>query len=211
MSSIICAVMNREPALRISLASWLPRVDEIIIVDWSSDPPLEIEDVTIIRVESEKTFHKTAASNLALDFVTHDTVMQMDAEHVLSPYYDIFDLPEPNGFFYWGGDKDGCLYHEGLTGFLYVRTEDLRNINGYNEHMIDCRYEDQDVFKRLTASGLERRVLPQKKEYILHLPHPNSVRVENYQNKDMQAVRTANKELSTSMPKPERVFNWEIL
>ena len=45
VSSIICACMNREENLKKSLQSWLSfgEMDEIIIVDWSSNIPFTFQ------------------------------------------------------------------------------------------------------------------------------------------------------------------------
>ena len=74
MVSIVCAVMNRAPALRVALTSWrLQRdVTEIVIVDWNSEIPLaplvrEDDRIRIVRVDHEPRFHLAAAFNLAAD------------------------------------------------------------------------------------------------------------------------------------------------
>lgn len=217
MTAVICAVMNREAALRISLASWLqkPEIDEIIITDWSSTPTLEClagGRVTVIRVNGEVIFHKTAASNLALDYVTSDTVMQLDTDYVLSPYYNIFNLPPPTDFFYCGraSHKNTCVYHQHLTGFLYVKTDHLRDINGYNEYMVDWGYEDDDSFKRLVAAGVKRTVLPFDDNYIFHMLHAEDSRHINRLVKNKHDTRLANKAVSEDMPYPERRFKWRV-
>lgn len=71
MLSIVCAVKNRLNTLKVSLASWLvaPGIDEIVIVDWSSDEPLasfaaQDARIKIIRVDDESEFHLSAAFNL---------------------------------------------------------------------------------------------------------------------------------------------------
>ena len=93
--SVICACKNRENALRISLNSWLnfKEIDEIIIVDWSSDQPLSNflpldERIKIIRVDNKEYFNQPQPLNLAINFASGDRILKLDTDYVLNPYYN---------------------------------------------------------------------------------------------------------------------------
>ena len=73
--SLITACKNRYNPLLISLQSWLlfDEVKEIIIVDWSSDDPINYltkldKRIKIIRVDDEQYFNQPQPLNLAARF-----------------------------------------------------------------------------------------------------------------------------------------------
>jgi FkbM family methyltransferase len=95
--SLICACKNRYNALKLSLTSWLmfDEVKEVIIVDWSSDNPindlLQLDDrVKIIRVEDKKYFNLSQPLNLAASLVTGDYILKVDCDYLFNPYYNFF-------------------------------------------------------------------------------------------------------------------------
>ena len=96
--SIISACKNRNQALQISLNSWLnfKEIKEIIIVDWSSDEPLDYlsdldERIKIITVSDKDYFNQPQPLNLALSVATGDYILKLDSDHVINPYYNFFD------------------------------------------------------------------------------------------------------------------------
>jgi len=93
--SIICACKNRYEALKIALNSWImfDEVKEIIIVDWSSDKPidnlLELDGrIRIIRVDGKKYFNLSQPLNLAASIATGDYILKLDCDYVINPYYN---------------------------------------------------------------------------------------------------------------------------
>jgi FkbM family methyltransferase len=96
--SLICACKNRYNALKLSLNSWLmfDEVKEVIIVDWSSDVPindlLELDErVKIIRVEDKKYFNLCQPLNLAASIATGDYILKVDCDYIINPYYNFFE------------------------------------------------------------------------------------------------------------------------
>jgi hypothetical protein len=91
--SIINASKNRTENLKKSLQTWLKQkeVSEIILVDWSCDTPLENElqeflddkRIKIVRVENQPQWLLSKAFNLAIDFVTKDKILKLDADIML--------------------------------------------------------------------------------------------------------------------------------
>lgn len=95
--SLICACKNRIDALRVSLSSWLAfdEIKEIIIVDWSSDEPIDFllnydKRIKIIRVSGKDYFNQPQPLNLALSMATGDYILKVDCDYVINPYYNFF-------------------------------------------------------------------------------------------------------------------------
>ena len=192
MVSLICACKNRNKPLRISLASWLlhKEISEIIIVDWSSDDPIEEltkidKRIKVIRVDGEKYFNQPQPLNLASKLITSEYLLKVDCDYVFNPYFNFFEnhkiqknefvtglnLMSPNQDF---------LYS--LWGLLYVRSDYFRKVGGYNENM--GKYyavEDNELLLRLRLFGLTPKQINIHKFTALHLPHSDKKRVENFE------------------------------
>lgn len=96
--SIICACKNRYDALRICLQSWLyfNEVKEIVIVDWSSDEPIDhLVDldsrIKVVRVDGEKYFNLSQPLNLAASIATQEYIVKFDCDYLLNPYLNFFE------------------------------------------------------------------------------------------------------------------------
>ena len=106
--SIITACKNRVNALKVSIASWIQydEIKEIIIVDWSSDEPInyltELDPrIKVVRVEGEEYFNQPQPLNLAASIATGEYIFKLDGDHMFNPYDNgIADyLPNDNEFF----------------------------------------------------------------------------------------------------------------
>jgi len=96
--SLICACKNRAGALRVSLSSWLlfDEIKEIIIVDWSSDDPINYltkldPRIKVVRVSDQVYFNQPQPLNLALSLATGDYILKADTDYILNPYHHFFD------------------------------------------------------------------------------------------------------------------------
>jgi len=85
--SIIAACKNRVDPLKVSLMSWLSfdQVKEVIIVDWSSDEPINYltkfdSRVKVIRVDNKEYFNQPQPLNLAASIATGDYIFHLDAD-----------------------------------------------------------------------------------------------------------------------------------
>jgi glycosyltransferase involved in cell wall biosynthesis len=201
--SAICACKNREGNLRQALKSWLTctEIDEIIIVDWSSDHPLQFlkidwdsnppqktaldERIRLVRVVDEPKWILSHAYNLAAQLVTRTKIIKLDADYLLDcRFFESHPLQE--GMFYAGDYQKARNSNEtALCGFLHIRTKDFRIANGYNEHIVSYGYDDLDLFERLTfEQHLERRDIDY--DLIQHIPHSEKDRTAH------QTLKTAN-------------------
>jgi len=116
--SLICACKNRYDALRVSLNSWLAfdEIKEIIIIDWSSDEPINHltkldKRIKIIRVENEKYFNQPQPLNLAASIATGDYILKVDCDYIINPYlpfFEIYSIDENS--FLCGKDSYECTH-----------------------------------------------------------------------------------------------------
>lgn len=123
--SVICACKNRYDALRLSLYSWLhfDQIKEIIIVDWSSDEPIDhLVDldsrIKIVRVEDEPHFNLSQPLNLAASLATQDYIVKFDCDYLLNPYLNFFgEFPADENSFVSGLSKvEAVEFYNEQTG-----------------------------------------------------------------------------------------------
>ena len=164
--SIITACKNRSDALKLTLFSWLkfPEVTEIIIVDWSSDEPINYltnldPRVKIVRVENKKYFNQPQPLNLAAKISTGDYILKLDADHLFNPYFNGIEkyFPKEKSFTcgqlefhnpeYWNSERKA-----------FVVDEDYLEEN--LEHKRRYVYAYSPIFKPLVG------ILFVKKEYF---------------------------------------------
>lgn len=217
MISIVCAAKNRSNALRVSLASWLVSsgVDEIVVVDWDSDEPLSPmasldPRVRVVRVDNEPRFHLSAAFNLAADLAAGDTLLKLDADYVLNPFYDFIRwVSLPADSFVTGHFQHGGPFLAYLHGLVYVRKEHWQRIHGYNENLTNYGWDDDDFYLRLVQSGLQRAILNPPPIFAFHIPHNDTFRSQNYDIKDLVASHQQNQQ-AASIPYLRRRYSWKV-
>lgn len=186
--SITTGSMNRLAHLRMVLPSWLalPEVDEILIVDWGSEPALleSLQDFTdpricIARVAGRRYWENARCHNLEFRLASGDWLLRLDNDHLLREDFFRSHIVEP-GVFYagnWRPWAEGRDEKRNLSGILLVERNALFHVNGYNERLIHYGVEDDDVYERLTAFGVERRdLVPETAEHIHHAD------IERYKN-----------------------------
>lgn len=179
--TIVCGAMNRTEHLRVACSSWLqrPEVDEIVIVDWSSEPLVAIQDKIVMRVRvlGQKYWCLSKCYNLALSMVTEGLVLRLDADDCLNP--DFFDKhpfgqPLTTKEFYCldimtiKNDNEGCL-----MGVVYAPIELFKEVNGYNERLVLYGHDDHDLRERMRAIATQRNL---NGASLFHQPHSADVR-----------------------------------
>ena len=185
--SITTGCLNRVDFLRQSLKTWLaaPEPDEVIVVDWNNSVPLaeslsDFDDPRLVfaRVVDQPYWKNAKCHNLELELATGELILRLDSDYLLGSDF-IARHPMSRGLFYAGnwkpyaGDVEKCS----LAGTLYACRDDVLSVNGYNEWLMYYGSEDDDLFERLTATGLDR--FDVDLATIKHIPHPHRMRYEN--------------------------------
>lgn len=195
--SVVCSVMNRPDRVLRCVESWLKwnTCDDMILVDWSSSPPIEPinnDKLTVLRVDNEKYFSLAKAYNKGIAACHNDVVVKIDIDYVLTSCDMITDLIQKTNFdthFIHGGGH-GASY----MGFcIFNRKHNIR----YDEHFKGYGFDDQDLYHRLQNVGVKKqKKITNLKDIIYHIPHGNDLRVANYQNKSISNSTEQNKKLT---------------
>lgn len=183
--SLVTCCRNRTANLLRALPSWLALpLDDIVVVDWSSEEPVAqslaragISDprLTIARVEAEPRWILSHAFNLGFRLARHDTILKTDADIVLAPDF-LARNPLPQGQFIAGNWRTALPGQEYVNGFLLIARADLAAVNGFNEYITSYGWDDDDLYLRLLATGLLRRdVAPGS---LRHLDHDDGARLD---------------------------------
>lgn len=191
--------------------------------------------IKVITVPNQKYFNQPQPLNLAASIATGDYILKVDSDYIFSPYFNFFDTYEIDGNSFVSGkhniknyevfdgeqyvvDKDSMSLLElveyvnsyspifkHLIGLLFVSKENFDKIGGYNEKLGKYyAYEDDEIFHRLRVLGLEEKKL--KFDYnILHIPHSDKKRVENFAGYDSQQLDNIESSLAIE---DERVKHW---
>ena len=208
-ASVVCAVKDRIDSLLVSLNSWIrvPQIENIIIVDYSSDVPVEpitknlSNKIKVLRVEDQKFFNISKAYNIAFKNAPNELIMKLDADYILDPYTNFFDIYSiDKQEFLTGSWKDFKIdsdkgFMRQLNGFLLIKKTDFFAVGGYDENMEGYGFDDEDLYKRLSAAGLRRKYLNHKWLSIFHIPHDDYYRTQNYENKYLNDSLLKNKKI----------------
>ena len=151
--------MNRNENLRKALATWIKIKDlnEIIIVDWSSDTPVsetitDVKDerIKLITVKGQKRWVLSWAYNLAASLVSYDKVLKIDADVLVDSDF-IKTHPLSNDRFYsgnWRIATDENQKH--LNGQMFFFKKDFDQIpielyTTFNLEVVKPEYFNVDV------------------------------------------------------------------
>ena len=176
--SLFTAVKNRADNLELALESWLkfPEIDEIIIIDWDSDSPLnelinKYQDgrIFLFKVENQPKWMPSHPRNLGARLTTKNKILKMDADALLlDGFFDKHKL-RPNLFYHsnWRIAKNENETH--LCGNFFSYREDFFKVNGFNEYIKAYGWEDSDLYIRMEEIGLVKLDFDQSTMY--HIPH----------------------------------------
>mmetsp|Transcript_35629 Transcript_35629/g.142279 ORF Transcript_35629/g.142279 Transcript_35629/m.142279 type:complete len:521 (+) Transcript_35629:942-2504(+) len=158
--SIVTAVMDRNAQFIEAVKSWTSAqgVDEIVVVDWSSQRSIRSElakvapeilsdpRLRIYRVENESRWMLSRAFNLCARLARRRQVFKADGDTAISGDFFKRHILQPNQFF--GGDwKELDDVH--MNGALYLHRSDFLGVNGYDERLTTYGWEDSDLAARL--------------------------------------------------------------
>jgi len=186
-TTLINCCMNRNNNLSIALNTWLnvEGLDEIIIVDWSSDNHvinLIPEDtrgkvVKVVRAEDQGRWILSWAFNLAASQVSYDKILKIDADVLLQPNFLKSNPLQPNSFSHgsWKVAKDENEKH--LNGQMYCYTKDFESVNGYHEKITSYGWDDDDLYDRFKDINLKENIF--STDQLYHLPTPETQRSQH--------------------------------
>ena len=161
--SLLTCCMNRNDNLKTSLESWLEvdGVDEIIIVDWSSDTPVwsmlpddtKGKTIKLVAAMDQPRWILSHAFNLGACFATKQNLLKIDADIIL-PKNFLINHPLKENEFYRGDWKLARNKNElHLNGQIYCKLQDFWKVNGYHEGITTYGYDDSDLYNRIEKMG----------------------------------------------------------
>jgi len=187
--SIVSCCMNRNDNLKKALKTWLKLpVDEVIIVDWSSNTPVdetinEFDDdrIKIIRVEKESKWILTYGFNVGLRFASYSKIFKFDADIEVSADFLTLNQFNHNQFVrgYWKSALDqGEESQVYVNGSFGCYKKDLIEIGFYNELIRTYGWDDSDIYERLSSQcGLATKYLDFTS--VVHLDQEEEERIKN--------------------------------
>lgn len=185
--SIVAACMNREYNLVRVLPSWLALpVDEIVIVDWSSETPIwptlqgfGDPRIRCVRIDGEPAWSMSLSLNVGIRMATHALVAKLDCDVNVAPDFLARNPVEPGAFvrgFWKAAIEAGIPDQVHTNGNILAFKDDFRGVGYYDERIVTYGWEDSDMYLRLTLDrGLAARVMDLGS--LHHLEQPPESRV----------------------------------
>lgn len=183
----MAACRDRHETLASVFPTWLsiPDVDEIVLIDWSSDPPLQTvvhpEDeprLKLFRVNNEKSWVLSRAYNLAMNKTKKDYVIRTDCDYALNgTVLQAHNLTATQMGFYsgnWMLARDENEVH--LNGAMIMRRDVFWSVGGYDERIQTYGWDDEDLYTRLTANNVEK--LNISYDHVRHVSHGDGSRAQ---------------------------------
>jgi hypothetical protein len=191
--ALVTRVMNHADFLAKTLPTWtaIKEYDKIIIVDWSSAPPLlnlsKDKRVSIVRKDGEKYFNRAAAWNLGLDQVRdYDYVNLVDCDIIVDKSMLTGIIHDTPIHFYIVGS-----FREGAGGTCIFTKEQLQKVPRFDERLAFYGPESGDFFTKMQIAGFSPlRTINYK--MIRHISHSDARRFQEqpekrvYKQKEMQ-------------------------
>lgn len=185
--SLVTCCKNRNKELLKTIISWLSHsnINEIVIVDWSSDTPIvdtlkkqNIRDprILVVRAENEPYWILSYAFNLGFRLAQFDKILKVDSDFVIHDDFFIRNKLEKH-IFIAGNCETQPKENSHINGFFFVHREALFAVNGFNEYFSFYGWDNEDLYLRLQSFGVERRDLAA--ETITLLKHEDNFRLEN--------------------------------
>ena len=179
--SIVTVCRNRRDHLLRSAAAaarW-PHHAEHLVVDWSSTEPLRRADLPddprlrLLRVEGERRWNLCRAYNFAIDRVSHQLILKLDADCWPLEAFDLPALLDQE-------QASVCAFGTGFEGgkgqFLIERGL-FEAVGGFNEHLIGYGFDDKDLRARLRVL-LGRDPVDIPEHWLRVIPHSDAERAE---------------------------------
>jgi len=154
---------------------------EHVVVDWSSDVPLNTKDfpddsrIRLYRVEGEVHWSLSKAYNFGISQCRGQVILKLDADHIIDPRF--FECNEVSFRSFLANDFsiNGAL-KKSVTGIFLVPKTKFDQVGGFNEYLQGWGYDDLDLFARLRGVCDQR---PLNIEHIDNIEHGDNERVKN--------------------------------
>lgn len=207
--SLVAVCMGRQDTVKKTIPAWLKvkDVNEIVVIDWSSEPPLEptiraipgADGVKIIRVNGEQSWVLSRAYNLAMNAAGYSHIIRTDcdyevgedfvAAHRTLMEHDTAAVGDTSTTAGQDVQRDGKRYYAGnynlarnenevhLNGAVFIRRKDFLEIGGYDERIQTYGWDDEDLYNRLGDAGLQKMNISY--DHVSHVQHDNSGRAQS--------------------------------
>lgn len=167
--SLITACRNNHEELRSSLSTWIKQrgLNEVVIVDWGSTPPLHfvIEEVDVstiehppihvIHVQNASKWIPSHALNFALQAARYSGIVKIDCTHKLEDDFVEHHRIRPNTLVTGGDHLQRTDDERSLKDILLTSRDALIDAGGFDERFQEYGGEQEDLVKRLSESGME--------------------------------------------------------
>lgn len=199
-TSICTSCMNRSTFLEMALPTWINQpVNNIIVLDWSSRESIKpIIDknqngkVILAVVSGKEFFNKSKTDNLKARLTKfHDSkyFLSIDCDVIIKDGF--FENHPMLDLCFFSGDIDNKTHGTHLISY-----ENFMKVNGHNEALEGWGWDDVDFYRRLRSSVKWQRFT---RGFLEHIPHDDSIRVENYPIKDKLESWDRNKHIKNSV------------
>lgn len=183
--SIVTAVRNRPGQLQRTAAAISAHGHhaEHLIVDWSSQPPLRLQDlpadprIRLLRVEGERQWWLSRAYNHGFALAQEAWILKADADALLeAPFFAAFEPASATlQIRHLVGGLAACGRLDDL-GLFAVQRQALLAVGGFNPALVGWGFDDLDLFERLfLMPGTTLAQLPG--EGVRSLPHGDAQRL----------------------------------
>eukprot|EP00178_Gracilaria_changii_P010405 TRINITY_DN3027_c0_g1_i1.p1 TRINITY_DN3027_c0_g1~~TRINITY_DN3027_c0_g1_i1.p1 ORF type:complete len:762 (+),score=106.69 TRINITY_DN3027_c0_g1_i1:1625-3910(+) len=200
--SLAAVCMGRHETVKKTVPAWLAvkDVDEIVLVDWSSDPPLEpivrqfegADRIKIVRVEGEDTWVLSRAYNLAINSTSYTNIIRTDCDYEVGTDFvhaheelirqtaeETTTARDLNRKHYYAGNyilaRNENEVH--LNGAVFIRRKDFLDVGGYDERIQTYGWDDEDLYNRLGEAGLKKKNISY--DHVSHVKHGNAGRAQS--------------------------------
>ncbi len=204
MISLVSTYKNRRHHIEQTFPNWLQQSYkdyEIVIVDYDTDDDLSEffpkfslpVAVKHIHCKSLPKFVLSHARNIGSHYVSGEWILFVDIDTYLSKNA-LKNLSELCTSKCYLAAEDSQIRKEIINGgLIMVKTKDHKAVCGFNEDLKGWGYEDIDYKRRLEASGLDMKFIPQ--ELYTCINHVDTERTQCY-GENMEITWTKNRQIA---------------
>jgi len=188
--TLATSTMNRTESLLESITTWLRfPFKKIVIVDWSSDIPVEdslrekgITDnrIKIVRINDQKMYNHSEARNVKMA-ESEGWTLSIDSDIMLSPKFGrCIVLSKDTKVIYM---NNRFTANKSLFGTTIFHKDEFDKVGGCSSSIDGWGSEDHDLFTRMKKNGCTQRDFGPRTIY--HIPHDDFSRTYNTRYDDI--------------------------